>query len=31
VLTNTSQNVPLEVIFLWWGGSDGTFWAGRRL
>lgn len=28
VVTNTSQE-QLEVLFFWWGGRDGTLWAGR--
>lgn len=28
VVTNTSQD-QLEVLFFWWGGRDGTLWAGR--
>ncbi|MEW6642396.1 MAG: cupin domain-containing protein [Pseudomonadota bacterium] len=28
VVTNTSDEA-LEVLFFWWGGRDGTMWAGR--
>lgn len=30
VVTNTAQT-PLEVLFFWWGGRDGTLWAGRKI
>ncbi|MGO4711411.1 cupin domain-containing protein [Bradyrhizobium sp. 2TAF24] len=30
VVTNTSSEA-LEVLFFWWGGRDGTMWAGRPI
>lgn len=30
VVTNTSEQ-NLELLFLWWGGRDGSLWAGARI
>lgn len=31
VVRNTDGERPLEVLFIWWGGTDGALWGGVRV